>query len=162
MQRLGRLQSLLQRFNKHLLSTEDLIEPIVGKFIYTLVIGSNAIPMKNVGLLVFLAVRIYSLPMPLSLMEWNFMTAYYYGTAMPLTIISCFNSKTNDNLQPLVINPDGAITFRAIIRKMISCLIWILDNLNQSRYSRYPRTSWEVIVDINLPQFERNFFSSYI
>ncbi len=118
--------------------------------------------MKNVGLLVFLAAQRYSLSMPLSSMEWNFTTTHYYGTTTPLTIISCYNSKTNDNLQPLVINVEGVITFRAIIRKTISCLIWILDNLNQSRYSEYPGTSWEVSRIKNLRQFERIFFSNYI
>ncbi len=118
--------------------------------------------MKNVGLLVFLALNSYSSPMPLSLIEVDFMTAYYYETTMPLTIIPWYNSKTNENLQLLVIKADGATTFRAIIRKTINCLIWILDNLNQSRYSRYSRTSWEVSVDKNLHLFGRKFFSSNI
>ncbi len=116
--------------------------------------------MKNVGLLVFLAVQMYSLPTPLSLMEWNFTTTYYETTMPP--IISCYSSKTNDNLQHLVINAEGATTFRAIIRKTISCLIWILDNLNQSRFSGDLRTSWDVSGNKNLCQFERSFFSNYI
>jgi hypothetical protein len=116
--------------------------------------------MKNVGLLVFLAVNSCSSPMPLSLIEEDFVTAYYYETTMPLTIIPWY-SKTNDNLHLQVINAEGATTFRAIIRKTINCLICILDNFNQGRYSQYPGTSREVL-DKNLYKFERNFFSSYI
>jgi hypothetical protein len=117
--------------------------------------------MKNVGLLVFLAVNSCSSPMPLSLIEGDSVTDYYNRTNMPLIIIPWYNSKKNDNIQLLVINAEGATTFRAIIRKTISCL-WILDNLNQSRYSGYPRASWEMSVNKNLYQFERNFFSNYI
>lgn len=113
--------------------------------------------MEKVELQVFLAVQRHSLPMPLSLMECNFVIAYYSGTAMPFTIIAPHYSKTNDNLQPLVINAGESIMFIAIIKKTISCLVWILDNLNQSRHSEYPRTSWEVSVNKNLCQFERIF-----
>ncbi len=98
--------------------------------------------MKNVELLVFLAVRRYSLPMLLPLMEGNFMTAYYLGIAIPLAIIPWCHSKTNGNLQPLVIN-SNAITFRAMIRKTICCLSWIFDNLIMSKFSGDLRTSWE-------------------
>ncbi len=44
--------------------------------------------------------------MPLSLIEGNFMTACYYETIMPLTIIPWYNSKTNDNLQLLYLKYD--------------------------------------------------------
>jgi hypothetical protein len=117
--------------------------------------------MKNVELLVFLAVHRYSLPTLLPLMEGNFMTAYYLGVAIPLVIIPWCHSKTNSNLQPLVIN-SSAITFRAMIRKTICCLSWIFDNLMQSRFSGSTRTSWETSVNKNLYQFERNSFNNYI
>jgi hypothetical protein len=117
--------------------------------------------MKNVDLLVFLAVYRYSLPMLLPLMEGNFMKAYYLGIAIPLTIIPWCYSNTNGNLQPLVIN-SNAITFRAMIRKTICCMSWIFDNLIQSRFSGGSRTSWETSGSKNLYQFERNSFNNYI
>jgi hypothetical protein len=112
----------------------------------------NVIPMKNpmLELLVFLSVRWRSLPMPLSMMEGNIVTAYYLGAAIPLTIIPWYNSKTGGSLQPLVINAGGAIVFTEIIRKMISCLNWILDRLKHSRDFGDLTTSWETSGNKNL------------
>ncbi len=108
--------------------------------------------MKNpmLELLVFLAVRWRSLPMPLSMMEGNIVTAYYLGAAMPLTIIPWYNSKTNGSLQPLVINVGGAVVFTVIIRKTISCLNWILDKLRHIRDLGDSITSWETSGNKNL------------
>ncbi len=122
---------------------------------------SNAMQMKNVELLVFLAVHRYSLPRLLPLMEGNLMTAYYLGVAIPLAIIPWCHSKTSSNLQPLVIN-SSAIMFRAMIRKTICCLSWIFDNLIQSRFSGGTRTPWEIPGNKNLYQFKRSSFNNYI
>ncbi len=124
---------------------------IVDKFIYTSVIWFNVIPMENpmLELLVFLAIRWRSLPMPLSMMEGNIVTAYYLGAAIPLTIIPWYNSKTNGSLQPLVINAGGAVVFTEIIRKTISCLNWTLDRLKHSRLGDLT-TSWETSRNKNL------------
>ena len=84
-------------------------------------------------LLVFLSVRWRSLPMPLSMVEGNIVTAYYLGAAIPLTIIPWYNSKTGGSLQPLVINAGGTVVFTEIIRKTISCLNWILGRLKHRR-----------------------------
>jgi hypothetical protein len=84
-------------------------------------------------LLVFLAVRWRSLPMPLSMMEGSIVTAYYLGEAIPLTIIPWYDDKTNGSPQSLVINANSAVMFTEIIRKTISCLNWILDKLKHCR-----------------------------
>jgi hypothetical protein len=101
-------------------------------------------------LLVFLAVRWRSLPMPLSMVEGNIVTAYYLGTAIPLTIIPWYNSKTNGRLQSLVINAGDAVVFTEIIRKTVSCLNWILDRLKHSSYIGDLTTSWETSGNKNL------------
>jgi hypothetical protein len=101
-------------------------------------------------LLVFLAIRWHSLPMPLSMVEGNIVTAYYLGEAIPFTIIPWYNSKTNGSLQSLVINAGGAVVFTEIIRKTISCLNWILDRLKHSSYLRDLITSWETSGNKNL------------
>ncbi len=108
--------------------------------------------MKNpmLELLVFLAVRWRSLPMPLSMMEGNIVTAYYLGAAIPLTIIPWYNSKMNGSLQPLVINDGGAVVFTEIIRKTISCLNWILEKLKHSRDLGDSITTWETSGNKNL------------
>ncbi len=108
--------------------------------------------MKNsmLELLVFLAVRWRSLPMPLSMMEGNIVTAYYLGAAIPLTIIPWYNSKTSGSLQSLVINAGGAVVFTEIIRKTISCLNWILDRLKHSRNLGDSITPWETSGNKNL------------
>jgi hypothetical protein len=102
-------------------------------------------PVKNpmLELLVFLAVRWRFLPMPLSMMEGNIVTAYYLGAAVPLTIIPWYSSKTNDSLQPLVINAGDAIVFAEIIRKTICCLNWILEELKCSRDFEDSIISWK-------------------
>lgn len=115
----------------------------------------NMIPMKNpmLELLVFLSVRWRSLPMPLSMVEGNIVTAYYLGTAIPLTIIPWYDGndgKTNGSLQFLVINAGGAVVFTEIIRKTISCLNWILNRLKHSRYLGDSTTSWETSGTKNL------------
>jgi hypothetical protein len=101
-------------------------------------------------LLVFLAIRWHSLPMPLSMVEGNIVTAYYLGAATPLTIIPWYNSKTNGRLQPLVINASSAVVFTEIIRKTISCLNWILDRLKHRRDFGDLTTSWETSGNKNL------------
>ncbi len=108
--------------------------------------------MKNpmLELLVFLAMRWHSLPMPLSMTEGNIVTAYYLGAAIPLTVIPWYNNKTNGSLQPLVINASGAIVFTVIIWKTISCLNWILDKLTCSRDLGDSITSWETSENKNL------------
>ena len=108
--------------------------------------------MKNpmLELLVFLAVRWRFLPMPLSMMEGNIVTAYYLGAAIPLTIIPWYNSKTYGSLQSLVINAGGAVVFTVIIRKTISCLNWILDKLRHIRDLGDSITSWETSGNKNL------------
>ncbi len=108
--------------------------------------------MKNaiLELLVFLAVRWRSLPMPLSMMEGNIVTAYYLGAAIPFTIVPWHNNITNGSLQPLVINAGGAVVFTEIIRKTISCLNWILDKLKHSRGLGDSITSLEASRNKNL------------
>lgn len=110
------------------------------------------IPMKNPMLefLVFSAIRWRSLPMPLSMVEGNIVTAYYLGAAIPLTMIPWYNSKTSGSLQSMVINVGGAIVFTEIIRKTISCLSWVLDRLKHSRYLGDLTTSWETSRNKNL------------
>ncbi len=98
-------------------------------------------------LLVFLAVRWRSLPMPLSMVEGNIVTAYYLGATTPLTIIPWHDRKTNGSLQSLVINAGGAVVFTEIIRKTVSCLNWILKH---SRYLGDLITSWETAGTKNL------------
>ncbi|WP_096204220.1 hypothetical protein [Candidatus Methanoperedens nitratireducens] len=91
--------------------------------------------------------------MPLSMVEGNIVTAYYLGTAIPLTIIPWYDSndsKTNGSLQFLVINAGGAVVFTEIIRKTISCLNWILNRLKHSRYLGDSTTSWETSGTKNL------------
>jgi hypothetical protein len=108
--------------------------------------------MKNpmLELLVFLAVRWRFLPMPLLMVEGNIVTAYYLGAAVPLTIIPWYSSKTNGNLQSLVINAGGAVVFTEIIRRTISCLNWILDRLTHRRDPGNITTSWEISGNKNL------------
>ncbi len=108
------------------------------------------IPVKNpmLELLVFLAVRWRSLPMPLSMMEGNIVTAYYLGAVIPITIIPWYDSKTNGSLQSLVINAGGAVVFTEIIRKTISCLNWILEKLKCSR--EFGDSIWETSRNKNL------------
>ncbi len=109
--------------------------------------------MKNamLELLVFLAVYWRSLPMPLSMVEGNIVTACYLRAAIPFTIIPWYNDITNDSMQPPVINnTGGAIVFTEIIRKTISCLNWILDKLKHSRGLRDSITSLEVSRNKNL------------
>lgn len=86
--------------------------------------------------LLFLAVRWCSLPLPLSAVEGNIVSAYYYGAAVPLATIRWYsnwygskNSRTG-YLQPLA--SGGAATFSAIIGKTIGCLNWVLDNVKRS------------------------------
>ncbi len=110
------------------------------------------IPLKNptLELLVFLAVRWRSLPMPLSMVEGNIVTAYYLGAAIPFTIIPWYDNKTNGSLQSLVINAGGAVVFTEIIRKTISCLNWILDRLKHSRGLGDSIASWETSGNKNM------------
>jgi hypothetical protein len=112
------------------------------------------IPTKDpmLELLVFLAVRWRFLPMPLSMVEGNIVTAYYLGAAVPLTIIPWYSSKTSGSLQSLVINAGGAVVFTEIIRKTISCLNWILDRLKHRRDLGDLTTSWEASRNKNLPR----------
>lgn len=107
---------------------------------------------KNVmlELLVFLAVRWRSLPMPLSMVEGNIVTAYYLGATIPLTTIPWYNSETSSSLQPLVINADGAVVFTEIIGKTISCLNWILNRLKYRRDLGDLTTPWETSGNKNL------------
>lgn len=108
--------------------------------------------MKNaiLELLVFLAVRWRSLPMPLSMVEGNIVTAYYLGAAMPLTVIPWYNNETDSSLQSLAINASGAVVFTVIIRKTICCLNWILDELKHSRDLGDSIASWETSRNKNL------------
>lgn len=91
--------------------------------------------------LLFLAVRWCSLPLPLSAVEGNAVSAYYYGTAVPF-ITTCWYSNRHSNwysnwyssknsrtgyLQPAAAG--GAATFAAIIGEMAGCLNWILGNV---------------------------------
>ncbi|WP_143311659.1 hypothetical protein [Candidatus Methanoperedens nitratireducens] len=112
--------------------------------------------MKNVELLIFLAVQRYSLLMLLPLMEGNFMTADYLEAAVPLTIISWYYSKTSGNLLPLVIHFDDT-TFRELIRKTICCLNWIFDSLKLSGFS-----GDQISGNKNFYQLERSSFNKYI
>lgn len=90
--------------------------------------------------LLVLAVRWCSLPVPLSAVEGNIVSAYYYGAALPL-VTTCWHSNWYSNwyssknsrtgyLQPLA--SGGAATFGAIVGKTIGCLNWILDNVKHS------------------------------
>ncbi len=105
-------------------------------------------PMSE--LLVFLAVRWCFLPMPLSMVEGNIVTAYYLGATVPFTIIPWYSSKTNGSLQSPVINAGSAIVFIEIIRNTISCLNWILDGLKHRRDLGDLTTSWETSGNKNL------------
>ncbi len=108
--------------------------------------------MKNpmLELLVFLAVRWRFLPMPLSMVEGNIVTAYYLGAAVPLTIIPWYSSKPSSSLQSLVISAGGAVVFTEVIRKAISCLNWILDKLKHRRDLGDLTTPWETSGNKNL------------
>jgi len=102
--------------------------------------------------LLILAVRWSSLPLPLSAVEGNAVSAHYYGIAVPF-ITTCWysnwytnwysskNSRTG-NMQPLAAG--GAATFSASIGKMAGCLNWILDNIRHSCNPDDPASSVQV------------------
>lgn len=90
--------------------------------------------------LLVLAVRWCSLPLPLSAVEGNAVSAYYYGTAVPF-ITNCwysdwysdwygnwYSSKNSRTGYLQSAAAGGAATFATIIGKMVGYLNWILGN----------------------------------
>ena len=82
-------------------------------------------------LVLLLAVRRCSITAPLSLIQGNIETIFYFGTVMSPKIIFWYNSRTNIDNQPLKITSEHSM-FTLIIRETINCLYWFLDNLKKT------------------------------
>lgn len=90
--------------------------------------------IKKMLTLLFLAVRWCSSSAPLSLIQRQISTVYYFGTAAPPKVIPWYNSRINDNIQLLIINNRGTAAYA--VREAVSCLSWHTDDAMQVRY--YP------------------------
>jgi|GEM_PF-6214101 len=94
------------------------------------------IPMiQKMLVFLLLAVRRCSSSAPLSLIQRQLSTVYYFGTDMPPKVIPWYNSRINGNIQLLIINNGGTVAYA--VRETVSCLNWLMDDKVQGN-SYYP------------------------
>lgn len=100
------------------------------------VIWFSKIPMiKKMLTLLLLAVRWFSSSAPLSLIQRQLSTVYYFGTDVPPKVIPWYNSRINSNIQLRIINNGGTVVYA--VRETVSYLNWLMDDMMQgNRY--YP------------------------
>jgi hypothetical protein len=113
-------------------------------------------------LVLLLAVRKCSITAPLSLIQKDTETIFYFGIVKYPKVIFWYNSRIDINNQPLKITSEYTM-FTLIIRETISCLNWFLDNLK--------KTSREIfgtgLLNINVVNSDRSvctgtYFTNFI
>ncbi|MCX9011093.1 MAG: hypothetical protein OIN66_08220 [Candidatus Methanoperedens sp.] len=101
--------------------------------------------IKKMLTLLLLAVRWCSSSAPLSLIQRQISTVYYFGTAVPPKVIPWYNSRINGNIQLLIINNGGTVAYA--VRETVSCLNWLMDDMMQgSRYYPVPGSRYDLPV----------------
>lgn len=109
--------------------------------------------VKKMLALLLLAVRWCSSSAPLSLIQRQISTVYYFGTAVPPKVIPWYSKRINCNLQFLIINNGEAAAYA--VRETISHLNWLIDDIVQGNRYDIP-AAFRVMPD------DRKLFSRHI
>lgn len=101
--------------------------------------------IKKMLTLLLLVVRWCSSSAPLSLIQRQISTIYYFETAMPPKVIPWYNSRINGNIQLLIINNGGTVAYA--VRETVSYLNWLMDDMVQgNRYYPVPGSTYDLPV----------------